>query len=73
MNTRFTYFGQEFPSTFRQREGEKELAAWNKSTNIAAGVKSNPIAEGGMRFTFPPYGHIVRHEITAIYVFQATQ
>jgi hypothetical protein len=34
MNARSTYFGQEFPSSFRLREREKERAAWNKSANI---------------------------------------
>jgi hypothetical protein len=31
----------------RQEQRPEYIAAW---------VRSNPIAEGGMRFTFPPYG-----------------
>jgi hypothetical protein len=46
--------------SFRRRSGnvneKKDVRLEQKREYIAAEVKSNPIAEGGMRFTFPPYG-----------------
>jgi hypothetical protein len=36
--------------------GKRKCRLEQKHEYIAAEVKSNPIVEGGMRFTFPPYG-----------------
>jgi hypothetical protein len=50
-------FGQESPAAFQQRNREKERAARNKGANILwYKLGLTQIAEGGMRFAFPPYG-----------------
>ena len=53
-------FGQEFPAAFQERDREKERTARNKGANVVAAKIAVALAEGGMRFTFPPYGGLQR-------------
>jgi hypothetical protein len=50
-------FGQEFPASFQQGDGEEELAPGTKTRIYWAYVRPNPIAEGGIGSTFPPYDY----------------
>jgi len=82
MNARSTYFGQEFPSTFRQREREKERAAWNKNANVLRhGFSLTQFSKAGCAALSRPTAKMEvvslqnnkNCKLTAIYVFQATQ
>jgi hypothetical protein len=52
-------FGQEFPAALQQRERENNAPPGTKARIFSAEVRSILIANGGMRFTFPPYGYYV--------------
>ena len=60
-------FGQESSAAFQQRNREKKRAAGNKGAYVLRHDFSyNPIAKGGMRFAFPPYGCCVYLRLSAV-------
>jgi hypothetical protein len=50
-------FDHKFPVAFQPRDREKERASWNKGVYLLRHDFIIWIIEGGMRFTFPPYGY----------------
>jgi hypothetical protein len=49
-------------AVFQKCVHEKGNAARNKVANLVTGKNAVALAEGGMRFTFPPYGGLATGE-----------